>query len=115
MDQITQGYLECALWADLPEEEFEGTIYDCSLESQLKANKEVLAFCQKLQSENLWDELLGVSDLVQIGHDFWLTRNGHGTGFWDRGYGELGEKVSQIAREFGERHVYIQDGNVEIE
>jgi hypothetical protein len=28
--------------------------------------------------------------LKQAGHDFWLTRNGHGTGFWDRPeiYGE---------------------------
>ena len=22
--------------------------------------------------------------LTQAGHDFWLTRQGHGTGFWDR-------------------------------
>lgn len=22
--------------------------------------------------------------IEQAGHDFWLTRNGHGTGFWDR-------------------------------
>ena len=23
-------------------------------------------------------------DYEQLGHDLWLTRNGHGTGFWDR-------------------------------
>lgn len=23
-------------------------------------------------------------DRKQLGHDLWLTRNGHGTGFWDR-------------------------------
>lgn len=23
-------------------------------------------------------------DPAQLGHDLWLTRNGHGTGFWDR-------------------------------
>lgn len=29
-------------------------------------------------------------DWGQVGHDLWLTRNGHGTGFWDRHeiYGE---------------------------
>src|SRR3990172_722524 len=29
-------------------------------------------------------------DPKQLGHDLWLTRNGHGTGFWDRPeiYGE---------------------------
>ena len=24
----------------------------------------------------------------QLGHDLWLTRNGHGAGFWDRGHDE---------------------------
>lgn len=30
----------------------------------------------------------------QAGQDFWLTRNGHGTGFWDRGLGETGEELT---------------------
>jgi hypothetical protein len=25
----------------------------------------------------------GVSKAAQAGHDFWMTRNGHGCGFWD--------------------------------
>lgn len=37
----------------------------------------------------------------QIGHDFILTRNGHGAGFWDRGYGEPGEVLSTWAKTFG--------------
>lgn len=36
-----------------------------------------------------------------FGHDFSLTRNGHGTGFWDRGHGELGEWLSDLARSAG--------------
>jgi hypothetical protein len=48
----------------------------------------------------------------QIGCDFWLTRNGHGTGFWDRPeiYGELtAEALSDTARSFGEISVYAGD------
>lgn len=30
-------------------------------------------------------------DMEQAGHDFWLTRNGHGTGFWDRDDDVYGE------------------------
>lgn len=33
-------------------------------------------------------------DPEQCGHDFWLTRNGHGAGFWDRGLGEVGDRLS---------------------
>ena len=29
------------------------------------------------------------------GHDFWLNRNGHGVGFWDRGLGSLGDLLSK--------------------
>ena len=31
-----------------------------------------------------------------FGSDFWLTRVGHGAGFWDRGEGEVGERLSAL-------------------
>lgn len=40
-------------------------------------------------------------DLDQHAHDLWLTRCGHGAGFWDRGYGSVGDKLSDIARMMG--------------
>lgn len=36
-----------------------------------------------------------------MGHDFWLTRNGHGAGFWDRGLGELGDRLTDAAHAYG--------------
>lgn len=51
-------------------------------------------------------------DRSQAGHDFWLTRNGHGAGFWDRKELEadgLGDDLSDIAKEFGEVWAYIGD------
>src|SRR5690606_19812024 len=35
------------------------------------------------------------------GNDFALTRNGHGVGFWDHGYGEDGDVLSDVARAYG--------------
>lgn len=29
-----------------------------------------------------------------VGHDFWLTSQGHGAGFWDRGLGEVGDTLT---------------------
>ena len=44
------------------------------------------------------------------GHDFWLTRNGHGAGFWDRGYSDaLGERLTQAAEAFGGADWYVGD------
>ena len=40
-------------------------------------------------------------DIGQAGPDFWLTREGHGTGFWDRGAGDAGDLLSRAAKAFG--------------
>lgn len=52
-------------------------------------------------------------DAGQFGHDFWLTRNGHGAGYWDRwgtGRGEsLGRELTGAAKVYGECHLYVGD------
>ena len=42
------------------------------------------------------------------GHDFALTRNGHGAGFWDRGLGTVGDMLSDEAKAYGSHSVYIE-------
>ncbi len=48
-------------------------------------------------------------DAHQLGHDLWLTRNGHGAGFWDRGLGELGDRLTAHAHSLGEVDLYVGD------
>lgn len=49
-------------------------------------------------------------DDAQAGHDFWLTRNGHGAGFWDGDWPEKqGEALTKLSREFGSLDVYVGD------
>ncbi|MNR87614.1 hypothetical protein D3C72_185120 [compost metagenome] len=43
------------------------------------------------------------------GHDFWLTRCGHGVGFWDRGLGELGQRLTEASNAFGNIDLYLGD------
>jgi hypothetical protein len=42
------------------------------------------------------------------GVDLWLTRNRHGAGFWDRGLGDLGKRLTNAAR-LGEYDAYQGD------
>lgn len=44
-----------------------------------------------------------------IGHDFALTRNRHGVGFWDRGTGDAGERLTQYAHEAGAANLWVSD------
>lgn len=43
----------------------------------------------------------------QLGHDFCLTRNRHGVGFWDRGLGERGDWLTEMSRPFGTQDAYV--------
>jgi hypothetical protein len=63
----------------------------------------------------------GGYDDERAGNDFWYTRNGHGTGFWDRGLGDIGDKLGDVcgwssrgmAHPFPEvNEVFYQDGKV---
>lgn len=47
----------------------------------------------------------------QAGHDFWLTRNRHGAGFWEVSYWpkEVGDVLTKTAHEFGEISLYVGD------
>jgi len=52
----------------------------------------------------------------RVGHDFWLTRNGHGAGFWDRGLGKVGDDLTRDAETYGGIDPYVgDDGLVYIE
>lgn len=106
-------YLVAAIWTSEEEIDPEGekdlTIYDLDPESRKRAEDDY----RKFVSQNADDIAEIIEDYgaagSQIGHDFWLTRNHHGAGFWDRGYGEAGERLSRAAEGFGE--IYLIEGD----
>lgn len=118
---ILLGYLECALWAETDDngEPFDKNydLRDISREAVNTARKD----CEKFERENAADiELSGLDD-EQVGHNFWLTRNGHGTGFWDRGYGldketqDALKRLTTASKRFGEAYLYLDmDGNIHL-
>lgn len=48
----------------------------------------------------------------QIGHDYLMTCEGYGTGFWDRGMGALGEELTIAAASEPELALYPWDDNL---
>jgi len=69
--------------------------------------------CETFQESNLaeLDIAYATGDYgpVQAGHDFWLTRNGHGAGFWDRGLGPVGTRLTDAAHACGSVDLYAGD------
>lgn len=49
----------------------------------------------------------------EVGHNFVLSRNHHGTGFWDRGYGDQGDLLHESSDGFGTMSLYVGgDGKI---
>jgi hypothetical protein len=111
LDAFTKAYIEAALWSSSVEQagvdlgvashtdtSFQDANFDAN-DIAPESLKAIVIECHDFQEQN--QELLAAAaeDDAQHGHDFWLTRNRHGAGFWDRGYPEgLGEKLTEAAR-----------------
>lgn len=111
LEKIARAYLACALWtASDPED-------GLPLDREYDVD-DFHADAVREASETCADFVLSAGDDVndldpeQIGHDLWLTRNSHGAGFWDRGLGEQGKRLTELAHPYGEAYVYVGDDNL---
>lgn len=113
LDAFTTAYLECALWSSNDNSDDSGGnplddnygLDDLSLETLQSAIDDCRSF-QESEADDLAEA--GLDD-EQAGHDFWLTRNGHGAGFWDRGLGAVGDRLSKASKPYGSVDLYVGD------
>ena len=132
LDAFTQAYIEALFWTEeapgvsteewnATEDHAEGSIpgdvgfADLAPES-LAA---IIADCAKFQADNAADLALAYDghfhrngaayDESSAGHDYLLTRNGHGAGFWDRDLGEIGDRLTAACRRVRGVDVYLGD------
>lgn len=99
------AYLTCAFWASSDEGIDAMGVSDMAIGTYAKMRNDAAAFLSE-HREDIGD------NLSQAGHDFWLTRNGHGAGFWDRPevYGqEQCDRLTDAAHACSESDLYIGD------
>lgn len=122
LDQFLNAYAVAALWSshgpdsgpykcenlddlfdvdDLAPETLASMREDCA--DFIKSNAADLALYAEKRGNEQW------SSAELAGHDFWLTRNGHGCGFWDRGLGKLGDRLTKAAKVYGGVSLYPGD------
>lgn len=124
LDDFTRGYLVCALWAENDEYDERGGnpldenygLEDFAPEALAQAVRECRDFqaaqaADLAEAYKLYNVTDGTSPEDYAGHDFWLTRNGHGAGFWDRGFGAVGDRLSKATKPYGSCSVYVGDDN----
>lgn len=108
LDEFTKGYITAAMFTEAPDGGLHGTFDDVDADT-VKAMAEDCADFQKANAADLEAYVKAGRPLDHAGHDFWLTRNGHGAGFWDRGMGDLGERLSKASKAHGGADLYQGD------
>lgn len=108
LSKFELSYIETALWSSIDDDgmplDEKYTIDDFSEEAIDRIKTDCTEF-QK-DAKELIDDL---RDSL-VAHDFWLTRNHHGAGFWDGDYEkDTGEKLTELSHKFGECDLYVGD------
>lgn len=127
IDAMTRGYIEAALWStggctdpETGEDLEHLDDYEFSDAAQTKAWGICAAFYDRYTTDvnayaGTYQPSDGSDTYECAGHDLWLTSAGHGVGFWDRGLGGLGERLSKACgyfTDFPPRDLYIGDDNL---
>jgi hypothetical protein len=113
LDAFTNAYLECAVWVDCnsDSEDLSDKDFDDLADETIAS---AIEDCTDFQSSfaGLLEMAYGVNgySIEKAGHDFWLTRNHHGAGFWDRGLPRsIGKRLTEMAHAYGSLSLYLGD------
>jgi hypothetical protein len=128
LDEFISAYIEAALWSstddngepldknhgpgDIASKTLTTMRADCIAFLNHRLGGRLIAIAERLEAEGKWSPPGGVecSVLAYAGHDFLLTRCGHGCGFWDGDWpGGIGEGLDMLAHEFGSFDLYLGD------
>lgn len=80
IDQMTAAYIEAIYFTETGDTDQPETDAPLSIDTKHQA----WAACHNFRLACSGEIDISQFDPAQMGHDLWLTRNGHGAGFWDR-------------------------------
>lgn len=103
LDTFTRAYIEAVEFTECHGDNPEMENAEFSKEFLDQAQKD----CTKFQAENDLTDY----PTENAGHDFWLTRCGHGCGFWEVDFGTESqcEKLTSASKHFGNVDIYVGD------
>lgn len=117
LDEFTRAYITTALWSTTGEEDEPLDKHYDKDDIADETLTKMVEDCRLFQEQN--GETIRTADVKcgpdfgpmgRAGHDFWLTREGHGAGFWDGDWPEeAGEKLTEASKKFGGFDLYVGD------
>lgn len=119
-DAAIDAYVETALWSSMDESDDRGgdpmdanySADDIRPDTLERMRRDIgsflLANIADIESADV--RTVKYDRIERAAHDFWLTRNGHGAGFWDGDWSDpQADRLTNAAKAFGEYNLYIGD------
>lgn len=99
-DKFLQAVLEAALSSQPEDDGGRQSVTNCNLHPVCRSEIEAHAKSFWLRSWYYLDNEKGKrkGDVAQLGHDFWFTSQGYGSGFWDGGWMTYGDVFTKLSR-----------------
>lgn len=123
INEILKGYISAALWTEQENLVFDYltnfihnldkknidsfTFDDFHSDSILDAYVDIKTFIRYAGDDAILEAKIEYG-LFRLGMDIWLTRNGHGAGFFDHNY-ENNDKLLYAAKKLKPKNIYIGD------
>ncbi len=128
IDAALDAYIDAVLWAETDDSgetldtnfdvtDFDSTAIDRMREIVVDFVTSATAdrpkiFAPVVSGEHWQSPIFRVITGQNIGHDLYLTGQRHGAGFWDRGYGERGQWLTDRAHMYGVDVTVGDDGKI---
>lgn len=110
IDEMVSAYLEAVVFTDCGPDSNVPKSAQFADVAIIEAYSTCAGFLARAMLAGLWQRWIDANKTVEaFAYDYWLTRNGHGAGFWDRGLGELGDVLSNKAKMHGSVYAYAGD------
>ena len=121
LDQFIKGYIACMLWSTNDDNEDPLDANYSKDDIAEEAMKKIVKDCRDFYEHNQAELIIYCMEVTEgdgnhwgtAGHDFWVTRAGHGCGYWDRdGVNEnTATLLTDAARAVGDPEPYVGDDN----
>jgi hypothetical protein len=116
LDEFTRGYIEAMFFTDTSSADDGELEHATFADLAPEALATIIRDCTTFQSDYRADidEAIDTGringyDAMAAGRDYWYTRNGHGCGYWDRGLGDIGDKLTTFASIDPQVDLYLGD------
>ena len=111
INDAIESYIETALWSSVDENgdplDKNYSTEDVAPNSIASMKADVRSFLSAAIAKFGSFDAIGLSP-ERFGHDFWLTRNYHGAGFWDEGI-DAGAELTKMAHAEGSSNITLWD------